>query len=151
MQIGGIGDVPESGRFNAKIARKRLFANPVLSGMKRGLTRAGKTMFGQKGHRACWYILKFTSNRVNFAGKGGKRHQIIIASFGTIMRDITGRAVGGVRGKNMGSKTKLAGSNHQHPAKLSTAKNANGFLRSVWQWIIPALRQHYRSGFAAMR
>ena len=151
MQIGGIGDVPESGRFNAKIAGKGLFANPMLSGMKRGFAWAGKTMFGQKGHCACRYIFKFTCDRVNFAGKGGKRLQIIIASLGTIMRDITSRAVGGVRGKYMGSKTKLAGSNHQHPAKLSTAKNADGFLRGVWQWIIPALRQHYRSGFAAMR
>ena len=35
--------------------------------------------------------------------------------------------------------------------RLDSFKNANGFLRSVWQWIIPALRQHYRSGFAAMR
>ncbi len=151
MQIGGIGDMPKSGCFNAKIAGKGLFANPMLSCMKRGFAWAGKTMFGQKGHCACRYIFKFTCDRVNLAGKGGKRLQIIIVSLGTIMCDITGRAVGGVRGKNMGSKAKLAGSNHQHPPKLSTAKNANGFLRSVWQWIIPALRQHYRSGFAAMR
>jgi hypothetical protein len=67
------------------------------------------------------------------------------------MRYITGRTVCGVGGKYMGSKAKLAGSNHQHPAKLSTAKNANGFLRCVLQWIIPALRQHYWFGFAAMR
>ncbi len=73
MQIGGTGDVPESGCFNAKIAGKSLFANPVLGGMQGGFARAGKAVLTQKGHCACGYIFKFTGDGINLAGKGGKR------------------------------------------------------------------------------